>query len=283
MNRSSSKNDASGSQEVDITKVHIREFFNKLAKSRNETIDANPIIQYEQSLRAETALSLLAPTHGDYILEIGCGNARDTVTIVENGGEVVGIDVSEEMVDAAQRELAILGFPDTKILLEDATSLSFSASHFDKVLCSEVIEHIPDTLAALTEMRRVLKHQGKLVLTTPNRKGWYAFDRYVLWERILGRVWPHPFDQWRTAPEISALVEQAGFRILSCRTVCFVPGFLITYFILPAFIQRGLIKFIRYTAQFWQRLFPFRGYTICLVAEPIDHENGSEHALLSTY
>ena len=277
MNKSMGEGETSDTKKVVTTMAHIRDFFNKMAKDRNETIDANPIIQYEQALRAEAALSLLAPTHGDYILEIGCGNARDMATIIQNGGKVVGIDVSEEMVEAAQRELATLGFSETEVLLGDATSLAFPASHFDKVLCSEVIEHIPDGLAALNEMRRVLKPHGQLVLTTPNRKGWYAFDRYIIWEKILRRVWPHPFDHWRTVSDINTLVEQAGFHILSCHTVCFVPGFLVSYFVLPAFLQRGLIKFLSCTTQFWQRLFPFRGYTICIIAERIDHENGSAH------
>lgn len=52
-------------------------------------------------------------------------------------------------------------------IVSDIISIPIDNDHFDIVLCSEVLEHLPDPLAALTELTRVLKPTGKLILTAP--------------------------------------------------------------------------------------------------------------------
>jgi ubiquinone/menaquinone biosynthesis C-methylase UbiE len=52
-------------------------------------------------------------------------------------------------------------------IVSDITSIPVQKDHFDVVLCSEVLEHLPDSLAALIELTRVLKPSGKLILTAP--------------------------------------------------------------------------------------------------------------------
>jgi ubiquinone/menaquinone biosynthesis C-methylase UbiE len=56
------------------------------------------------------------------------------------------------------------------------TGMSFAAASFDCVLCSEVLEHIPDDARALSELRRVLKPGGVLVATVPFQKRFWAED-----------------------------------------------------------------------------------------------------------
>lgn len=248
------------------TKEEIREFFDDMSVGRNETIQASPVICYEQELRAQSVLGLLTVKQGERVLDIGCGNARDISRIVECGGQVIGVDISPGMVMAARQELERMGVSGITLQVGDATSLDFPDASFDKVLCSEVIEHIPDAAQALREMRRVLRPGGSLVLSTPNKGSWYGLERYWVWEGLLRRKWPHPCDEWRNMTEVITLLEQSGFRISDRRSVCFVPGFIVTYFLLPRILQKLLIGVVRKVEAFLQRWFQNRGYTVCVMA-----------------
>lgn len=242
----------------------IAHFFDKMSVGRNEKIQSNPIVDYEQTVRSRTVLDLLSANRGEKILDIGCGNARDILHILKKGAQVVGVDISEGMVFEAQQELAKQGFGEVLLKVGDATRLDFSDGEFDKVLCSEVIEHIPAADKALSEMWRVLKPGGLLVLSTPNPKSWYGFERYIVWERILRKKWNHPFDQWRSMRDLTAMIEHAGFKPTTKAGACYVPGFLVTYFGLPRFAQRLLLKGVGGIEPFAAKLLPHYGYMVCM-------------------
>jgi ubiquinone/menaquinone biosynthesis C-methylase UbiE len=247
-------------------KDEVRQFFDNMSVGRNETIEASPVICYEQVLRAQTVLGLLAVKPSERVLDIGCGNARDIARIAECGGQVIGVDISPGMVVAARQALDRMGMSGITLQVGDATCLDFPDACFDKILCSEVIEHIPDAAQALREMRRVLSPGGSLVLSTPNKGSWYGFERYWIWERLLRRKWPHPCDEWRSMAELIDLVERNRFRVSERKSVCFVPGFIGTYFILPRMVQRLLIGVVGKLEPLLQRWFQNRGYTICIIA-----------------
>jgi ubiquinone/menaquinone biosynthesis C-methylase UbiE len=266
MNIQTKANDSLHPVDAASKKDEIRKHFDGMAIGRNETIQASPVIHYEQELRAKTVLSLLAVKSGERVLDIGCGNARDIVQIAECGGVIVGVDISEGMVAAAKQELEHIGMSSITLQVGDAACLDFPDASFDKVLCSEVIEHIPDAPRALREIRRVLKPRGSLVLSTPNRGSWYGFERYWILETLLRRKWPHPCDEWRSMTEVISLLEKSGFRIHKQRSVCFVPGFIVTYFFLPRLVQELLVRVIGKMEPKLQHRFQKRGYTICVMA-----------------
>ncbi|HCU79854.1 MAG TPA: hypothetical protein DGN60_01670, partial [Chloroflexi bacterium] len=180
------------------------------------------------------------------------------------GAEVTGIDISEGMVAEARVELEKLGYNKVTLEVGDATQLHYADSEFDKVLCSEVIEHIPDADKALSEIYRVLKPNGILVLSTPNPKSWYGFDRYVIWERILRKKWPHPYDRWRSIKQLLRMTDQNGFMTVHKTGACYVPGFLITYFVLSGFLQRLLLRFVRIVEPVFSRMLPQYAYMVCV-------------------
>lgn len=86
----------------------------------------------------------------------------------------VGATIGSEYVDdPARRSMlgeyirAISGDPDESLRFEDLTRLTFPDRHFDAVASFDVLEHIPDYRTALSEMCRVLRPGGRLVLTAP--------------------------------------------------------------------------------------------------------------------
>lgn len=253
-----------GNEVESSDKSEIIHFFDEMSDGRDEKIRANPIIEYEQQVRSQSVLNLLSAQPNESVLDIGCGNARDIARIVHAGAQVIGVDISEGMICEAKRDLARLGVDGVELHVGDATQLDFPDGRFDKVLCSEVIEHIPDAEKALGEMWRVLKPGGLLVLSTPNLKSWYGFDRYVLWEKVLRKQWDHPYDDWRSMDDLVSMAEQKGFKVARKLGACYVPGFLVPYFVLPGFLQRLLLKGIRLIEPFAARRLPQYGYMVCV-------------------
>ena len=107
----------------------------------------------------------------DLILEIGSG-LSPTVTESEDV-------VYSELSFSALRTLKSRqrrGF----FVAADATHLPFKAASFSQVVCSEVVEHLPEDRPAFREMAAVLRAGGSLILTFPHRHGYFACDdRFV--------------------------------------------------------------------------------------------------------
>lgn len=122
----------------------------------------NPTRRWLHNARREWVLhTLYQVTHcKDSYLEIGIGCGIYTQAMSKRG-TVTAVDINSTFVDAANQ------LPNVKAQVADITTSSFLPSH-DIALCSEVIEHIPDSQAALRNIFLSLKPSGYLVLTTPN-------------------------------------------------------------------------------------------------------------------
>jgi ubiquinone/menaquinone biosynthesis C-methylase UbiE len=242
--------------------MEIQEFFDCLAIDRDMNLERDPILAYEQKMRAKAVLSYLKPSVNETILEIGCGNGRDLVLIAKSCKNIAGIDYSPEMVAQAAKKILHYSIENATVAYGNATDLKFDDASFDKVLCSEVVEHIPDWEQAIKEISRVLKPGGKLVLSTPNNRSFYGIDRYV-WERVLKKEWYHPFDKWKNYINIKTVVDKNDFTILSVKGACYLPGFIIAYRLKKP-LKQILVKCTSFLEPFLCRLFPRNAYMIVL-------------------
>ncbi len=111
---------------------------------------------------------------GERVLDLGCGFGRHAYEVLRLGGRVVACDVSlpelvevratcGAMVNAGEISAAV----QASVTAGDANRLPFPDAAFDRVIASEVLEHVPDDHGALAELSRVLRSGGILAATVP--------------------------------------------------------------------------------------------------------------------
>lgn len=243
----------------------IRDFFDEMAIGRNAKISSSPIIDYEQKVRSRMVISMLDVKPDEVILDAGCGNGRDLIPLCKKGCKCVGIDFSGKMIEEAQRELSKNGITTAELEIGDVTNIRFPDGKFDKVFASEVLEHVPDYDRAISEMARVLKPTGCLVITTPNRRSLYGFDRYIIRTKLLRQKWPHPYDSWKTFDELVSALGNNGFTIVKCLGGCYIPGSLVPRR-LPKILKRLLVAFAGVIEVPLSKILPKNGYILGIKA-----------------
>jgi SAM-dependent methyltransferase len=104
--------------------------------------------------------------HDRIVLDVGSGDGYAAYLLAENAREVIGFEVAREAVQSARQRYQR---PNLRFEQGSATRLEFPDDTFDLVTSFQVIEHLPDVGAVLDEIGRVLKPDGRAVITTPNR------------------------------------------------------------------------------------------------------------------
>jgi len=204
--------------------------------SRVETVYATPDV-------AATRIAVFragAPRTGEKVLDVGCGPGyltRELGLAVGPQGQATGVDISEPMLGLAKHRCAGL----TQVRLEsgDATKLPLEDSSIDLACGLQVYCYVKELDAALAELRRVLKPEGRAVILDTDASGF-------IWEsRNPGRMrkfltafeahaaWP---DLPRTLPR---RLKAAGLDVARCEAV---PMVTLNYH--PNTYAHGLARFI---------------------------------------
>jgi 2-polyprenyl-3-methyl-5-hydroxy-6-metoxy-1,4-benzoquinol methylase len=158
---------------------------------------------------------------GERVLDVGCGEGRFAAELARAGAEVVGIDVAAEPL---RRARALHPELDLRLVRAEAAWPLRDAS-FDVVWAGEVIEHIADTAGWLSEVRRVLRPGGALLLSTPD----HGRLRMLLWA-LAPRTFEAHFDprtdhlRFYTRRALTELLEDFGFSDVAVRSAGGPPG-----------------------------------------------------------
>lgn len=156
---------------------------------------------------------------GDLLLDAGAGFGRHAFEAARRGARVVALDYAADEVVGTQATFAAMvmaGEIDESrcagVLRGDATALPFPDGRFDKVITSEVLEHIPDDVGALAELARVLKPGGVLAATVPTswpeRVCWRLSDAYHAPVAVGGHV------RIYSSTELRAKMRAAGLDVI---------------------------------------------------------------------
>jgi SAM-dependent methyltransferase len=117
---------------------------------------------------------LIGIKDGERVLDVGCGEGRHSWEACKrNDCLVCALDIEEVDLKKAHYALYLMdkqGETRGKWLLlkGDITSLPFKDASFDKIICSEVLEHVPDDIQGIRELVRVLKDDGTLAVSVPS-------------------------------------------------------------------------------------------------------------------
>lgn len=124
--------------------------------------ESNPVIRYVEKRRVSLVLKLLSPQENEKIFEVGCGAGHVLQGV--SVGQLYGIDLSERMLSLARKRLG------DKVELKkcNAGKIDYPDDFFDKIICTEVLEHTLDPIAVLREIKRVARAGGTVVLSIPN-------------------------------------------------------------------------------------------------------------------
>jgi SAM-dependent methyltransferase len=132
----------------------------------------------------------LGVRHGDRLLDLGCGFGRHAFEAARRGLAVVSLDAGPGEVAGVRATLAAMAASGeldpartaAAVAQGDALALPFGDGAFDRIIASEVLEHIGDDTSAIAELARVLRPGGTMAVTVP-RCGpeivnWLLSDEY---------------------------------------------------------------------------------------------------------
>lgn len=170
------------------------------------------------------------------ILDIGCGTSRFAEQVLSEfpKAEVVGLDLCPTMLRTSQTR-PFTGRERLRLVQGDSQKLPFADNSFDLVTCSHSFHHYPNQLQVVSEMHRVLRPEGRLMIIDGDRDRWWGrliFDVIVV--LMEGRV------KHLTGQAMAGLYQTVGFTdIVQFRRKGFLP-FLLTVgtAMKPAQVQR---------------------------------------------
>jgi ubiquinone/menaquinone biosynthesis C-methylase UbiE len=155
---------------------------------------------------------------GEHVLDLACGTgtvARKAAPMADREGKVVGVDINPGMLEVARTRPVSDGLQ-IEWQLGDASALDFPDNSFDLVLCQQGLQFFPDRWAALKEIQRILKADGRLALNL-----WQSLDKHAVFHalaeaeaRILNVPTANvsaPF-HFPDAAELKALLKAAGYK-----------------------------------------------------------------------
>jgi ubiquinone/menaquinone biosynthesis C-methylase UbiE len=157
---------------------------------------------------------------GQAILDIGTGTGNLAIAaakIVGDQGQVIGIDISVEMLEQAQRKVNALGLDNVDFQLADAEALDYPANHFDHILCANTFPWMEDKEVTLRLWYRFLKPGGRISIHTPADT---AYVGSVILRKVLAKygVSLEASNRIGSIEHCQDLFINAGFGVVEIKT-----------------------------------------------------------------
>lgn len=157
-------------------------------------------------------------------LDAGCGNGASLIRLSGDFRMCHGVDTNPQYIDEFRSAVQSHSINNCTMATDDLCQSAISSESFDRIISFEVIEHLPDELAGVRTLFRVLRPSGKIAVSVPNK--WWIFETHGAWLPILpwNRV---PFVSWLPTPlhnriakariytqgRITSLLSSVGFRV----------------------------------------------------------------------
>src|SRR5438067_6544751 len=152
----------------------------------------------------DVAINHLGLNRQHSVLEVGIGTGLN-LPLYPATCRLTGIDMSQEMLDKAVERVQTLAMPNVSLKVMDATSMDFADGEFDRAIATYTISAVPDPVAVLREMSRVVKPDGIIVILNHFRSerrstGWVEDMVAPVCTRL----------GWKSNLSMAPLLEQVG-------------------------------------------------------------------------
>lgn len=143
----------------------------------------NPILRYIEKMRLKRIIKYADIKKNYKVLDLGCGEGF-LLSIMPKAKEKIGLDISNEAIKKAKEILK--NKPKIKCLKGDAHNTKFKSKYFDVITCSEMLEHVPYPKKVISEMHRILKDDGKVVISVPDERKIQSIMKILKITKLLG-------------------------------------------------------------------------------------------------
>ena len=142
----------------------------------------NPLIDYLFWKRLKVACSFVEP--GKDVLDFGCGTGVFSYIISGKSNSITALDIESKAYDAITRDIS---FPENvNFVCKDIFTHHFDDQSFDIIIAMDVLEHVDDLPDLITEFQRVLKPEGKIIVSGPTENWLYKAGRKIAGKRYSG-------------------------------------------------------------------------------------------------
>ena len=153
---------------------------------------------------ANKIFELLEPHANGMHLDIGCGTGNYTMALAAKGLSFTGVDPSEKMLDLARAKA-----PHIQLLVGSAENIPADNDTFDHIIATLTLHHWNDLNAGFTELHRVLKNHGKIVIYTscPSQMQHYWLNNYF------PNMMAHSIERMPSLDQVRAALSQAQLTV----------------------------------------------------------------------
>lgn len=168
------------------------------------------------------------------VLEVGCGVASFVMLSLRTGHDAWGIDNDVPRLEIGKARMRAFGLDPSsadRLVFGDATATEFPPNSFDLVLGHQFIEHVPDPAGTISEMLRITKPGGFIVLYAPDYRAPFEAHYEIPWPPFLPRymckTWLDGFGKpygtldtfyYVSVPQILAIMEPLNCRVITAYT-----------------------------------------------------------------
>jgi ubiquinone/menaquinone biosynthesis C-methylase UbiE len=177
--------------------ISINEELLKRYDRYNQTLQERGY-QFHRMFKCRLERYLVSP-HLGTVLDIGCGTGAGTVVLAAESRHVVGLDIHLPSLIVAKKHIESQGLSNVTLVRGSALRMPFSSETFDYAMAINVLEHIFEPSAMLSEVLRVLTAGGVFGGDSRNRFDLFFPEPHVKLRLVgfLPRSWMAPYVRWR--------------------------------------------------------------------------------------
>jgi 2-polyprenyl-6-hydroxyphenyl methylase/3-demethylubiquinone-9 3-methyltransferase len=159
------------------------------------------------------------------VLDVGCGGGILSESMARSGAHVLGIDLSQAVLDVAELHALESKIPVQYQAIAAEELAAAQPASFDLVTCMEMLEHVPDPAAMLGTLARLVRPGGDVMVSTLNRKP-IAFAVAIIGAEYIARVLPrgtHEYLKFIRPSELARWGRAAGLELMDLTGITYNP------------------------------------------------------------